>query len=194
MVLGLKESLESELDGATTKPHIKDLIVNTHNYYRSIVKPSARNMLKMEWSEEAAEKANHQASRCVMQHSPFSSRRVSNPYEMQCGENILFSSTETDWAKVIQDWDSEKDNFALGVGPKSDKDMVGHYTQLVWDKSFLVGCGVANCPNSQFPYHFVCQYCPAGNDMRRLYKPYKKGKPCADCRGSCDGKLCKPPV
>ena len=32
--------------------------------------------------------------------------------------------------------------------------------QVVWYRSNKIGCAMAYCPNSQYKYFYVCQYCP----------------------------------
>ena len=36
----------------------------------------------------------------------------------------------------------------------------------------------------------VCSYCPQGNLLFRLGTPYRRGRPCASCKDSCDRGLC----
>ncbi|KAM4694153.1 cysteine-rich secretory protein 1-like [Discoglossus pictus] len=177
------------LKTATSIQKNRDEIIDTHNKFREEVSPTASDMMKMEWSSEAEINANQVARQCKFRHSSFSARTINSPSEMQCGENIFLSSHETNWKEVITYWNNEKDNFNFAIGPKKDSDVFGHYTQLVWNGSRLVGCGVAHCPKLGFLS--VCQYCPPGNYMDRLYTPYTKGKPCATCPHSCEGKLCK---
>ncbi|KAK4468564.1 hypothetical protein MN116_007759 [Schistosoma mekongi] len=46
----------------------------------------------------------------------------------------------------------------------------GHYTQLVWEDTTDVGCGVTNCPNFIYGLSIVCNYGPGGNYYGRA--PY----------------------
>ncbi|KAJ4928667.1 hypothetical protein JOQ06_004293 [Pogonophryne albipinna] len=114
-------------------------IVKKHNDLRRNVRPTASNMLEMSWSSEAAANAQKWANTCSMNHSPDSSREP--------------------WSNAIQDWYDEVQNWRYGVGSTNGR-VVGHYTQVVWYRSNKVGCGVAYCPNPQYKYFYVCQYCP----------------------------------
>ncbi|GAB5571598.1 cysteine-rich secretory protein 2 isoform X1 [Prionailurus iriomotensis] len=109
----------------------------------------------------------------------------------KCGENLYMSSDPASWSNAIQNWYEERNNFVYGVGPKSSSSVVGHYTQLVWYSSFHVGCGIAYCPNQEsLKYYYVCQYCPAGNNVSKKNTPYQQGTPCASCPGNCEDGLC----
>ncbi|KAF6113299.1 cysteine rich secretory protein 2 [Phyllostomus discolor] len=109
----------------------------------------------------------------------------------KCGENLFMSTDPTAWSNAIQNWYDESQNFVYGVGPKSSSAVVGHYTQVVWYSSYRVGCGVAFCPNQDsLKYYYVCQYCPAGNNVSKKNTPYQQGTPCASCPGNCDNGLC----
>jgi pathogenesis-related protein 1 len=45
-----------------------------------------------------------------------------------------------------------------------NSDGCGHYTQIVWRSTTLVGCGVATCQNGNFKTDiWICNYSPAGN-------------------------------
>ncbi|XP_075719935.1 cysteine-rich secretory protein 1-like [Rhinoderma darwinii] len=69
--------------------------------------------------------------------------------------------------------------------------IVAHYTQLVADNTFSVGCAVAECPGDPNFCFYVCHYYTAGNAAASLYTPYIQGKPCRKCKAACDGqKLC----
>ncbi|XP_047714813.1 cysteine-rich secretory protein 2 isoform X1 [Prionailurus viverrinus] len=190
----------------TTQTQIQKEIVNKHNELRKSVSPPASNMLKMEWNRETAANAQKWANKCTLEHSNAEDRKtrgktvtVPNLSELQeyqaictkCGENLYMSSDPASWSNAIQNWYEERNNFVYGVGPKSSSSVVGHYTQLVWYSSFHVGCGIAYCPNQEsLKYYYVCQYCPAGNNVSKKNTPYQQGTPCASCPGNCEDGLC----
>nr|XP_012616351.1 cysteine-rich secretory protein 3 isoform X2 [Microcebus murinus] len=171
----------------TSRKEVQREIVDKHNELRRAVSPSASNMLKMEWSSQAAANAQKWANQCKYQHSTPEFRRTNT----SCGENLYMSSAITSWSSAIQSWDNEKHDFIFEVGPKTPNAVVGHHTQVVWYSSHLVGCGFAHCPNQNgLSFFFVCQYCPAGNSFSRIYAPYQQGKSCASCPNDCDDGLC----
>ncbi|XP_032720461.1 cysteine-rich secretory protein 2-like [Lontra canadensis] len=171
----------------TTQKRVQEKIVNKHNELRKSVSPPASNMLKMEWSTEAAANAQKWANKCTLEHSVPEDRKTST----KCGENLFMSSYPASWSDAIQNWYDEHHDFVYGVGPKSSNAVVGHYTQVVWYSSYHVGCGVAYCPNQKtLKYYYVCQYCPAGNLISKIHTPYLKGKTCASCPYHCVNGLC----
>ncbi|NXL63189.1 CRIS2 protein, partial [Chordeiles acutipennis] len=174
---------------STSKLDQQKLIVDKHNTLRRGVKPTASNMLKMEWSLPAARNAQKWANQCTLRHSPLNMRRTT----VQCGENLFMSSGPFLWPNVIQAWYNEEKDFKYGTGAKTQGAMIGHYTQLIWYNSYQIGCAVAYCPMSQFNYFYVCQYCPPGNNIMQRATPYRSGPKCADCPGHCDRGLCTNP-
>ncbi|NXI98449.1 CRVP protein, partial [Psophia crepitans] len=174
---------------STSKADQQKLIVDTHNTLRRGVKPTASNMMKMEWCPAAAENAKKWANNCTLNHSPADMRRT-NVY---CGENLFMSSAPFPWPYAIQNWYNEEKNFKYGTGAQPQGAVIGHYTQVVWYNSYKIGCAVAFCPNSNYKYFYVCQYCPAGNHEMQIATPYKRGPKCADCPGHCDRGLCTNP-
>ncbi|OCT79081.1 hypothetical protein XELAEV_18030177mg [Xenopus laevis] len=168
-------------------------IVDTHNAYRRSAKPTAANMLKMSWNARAAKTAENWAQTCNQYHSPPSSRQITN---FTCGENLFMSSYPASWEEAIESLHSEFKNFEYGVGAK-DRDLdIGHYTQIMWYKSYLVGCHCTECPvvnGGTFRYYYVCHYCPAGNIADTIEYPYKSGPACKDCPNACDNGLCTNP-
>uniref|UniRef100_A0A8C5FJY5 Serotriflin-like n=1 Tax=Gadus morhua TaxID=8049 RepID=A0A8C5FJY5_GADMO len=164
-------------------------IVEKHNALRRGVQPTASNMLKMTWSSEAAANAQQWADTCSMKHSTAAFRRISTG---DCGENLATASYKNSWTNSIQAWYNEVQDWKYGVGSYNGRP-VGHYTQVVWYRSNVIGCGMAYCPNSEtyYKYFFVCQYCPAGNYGFAV--PYNSGPTCGDCPNDCDDKLCTNP-
>lgn len=85
------------------------------------------------------------------------------------GENLYMSwgtGSETDleqsavgavtgWYDEIEDYNYANPGFAQGTG---------HFTQVVWEGSTAVGCGIATCNVSQWTVVVVsCNYSPPGN-------------------------------
>uniref|UniRef100_A0A667GIG9 ShKT domain-containing protein n=1 Tax=Lynx canadensis TaxID=61383 RepID=A0A667GIG9_LYNCA len=156
-------------------------IVNKHNELRKSVSPPASNMLKMVRSKTAAN-AQKWANKCTLEHSNAEGPKKTST---KCGENLYMSSDPASWSNAIQNWYEERNNFVYGVGPKSSSSV------LVWYSSFHVGCGIAYCPNQEsLKYYYVCQYCPAGNNVSKKNTPYQQGTPCASCPGNCEDGLC----
>ncbi|KAG8445815.1 hypothetical protein GDO86_010559, partial [Hymenochirus boettgeri] len=166
----------------------KKIIVDTHNELRAQVSPAATNMLKMEWSDKAAELAAGYARSCKQYHSQQTERNFTG---FNCGENLFMSSFKASWEDVIKAFYSEVSNFEYGKGAIDPDQEILHYTQLVWYASFQVGCACAECPVSDDTqkYFYVCRYCPPTN-LKTIPYPYKKGKNCGDCENSCDNGLC----
>uniref|UniRef100_F7GKA3 ShKT domain-containing protein n=2 Tax=Monodelphis domestica TaxID=13616 RepID=F7GKA3_MONDO len=185
------ELLKVPYDAISTKSvNIQEEIVGKHNALRRGVIPRARNMLKMEWNEKAAQNARNWAKECEMTHSATFKRQITDIF---CGENLLFSSDPLSWSDVIQIWYDESENFKYGFGPIKPGLVVGHYTQTVWSTSYMIGCEVAHCPSREtYKYFYVCHYCHRGNNPDTS-TPYKKGIPCGDCPHHCEDGLCTNP-
>ncbi|KAJ8391507.1 hypothetical protein AAFF_G00088290 [Aldrovandia affinis] len=163
---------------STTNPTIRTQIVNKHNTLRRGVQPTASNMLKMSWNGQAEDNAQSWANTCAMDHTS------------GCGENLYMSSSPNSWDDAVQSWYDEVKDYRYGYGSVNGG-VIGHYTQVVWYRSNKVGCGVAYCPNSEYNYFYVCQYCPPGNFQ--YDHPYESGPTCGDCPNACNNKLCNNP-
>ncbi|KAL6038437.1 hypothetical protein STEG23_016143, partial [Scotinomys teguina] len=173
-------------DLSTTRVSVQEEIVNKHNQLRRMVSPPASDLLKMQWSNAAQVNAQRWASQCIYQHSPAESRTTN----VRCGENIFMASYPASWSRAIQSWYDEVKDFRFGSGPNPTHAKVGHYTQVVWNSSSQVACGVAKCSHQLLQYIYVCQYCPPGNFVKRQYVPYTIGQPCALCPNHCEDGLC----
>lgn len=185
----LQDNYENQVleDLSTDNESIQKEIVNKHNDLRRMVDPPGSDLLEMEWNCEAQRNAQAWANQCTYQHSPQDSRTIK---DLRCGENLFMASYKATWSQAIQRWYDESSNFIYGKGPTPPDAVVGHYTQLVWNSSHQLGCGVAECPNNSWKYFYVCHYCPPGNFQNRLYTPYTVGEPCASCPNHCDNGLC----
>ncbi|KAK3921014.1 Cysteine-rich secretory protein 3 [Frankliniella fusca] len=165
--------------------HVQDKIVLYHNFFRANVEPSAKDMLLMKWHGESARSAQRWAEECrFLQHDNITGRWIDR--FGSCGQNIFVSTHQVPWFFAVETWNLEKRNFTYGAAT-NNLTLVGHYTQLV-------GCGFHKCPkggNRGKPYYaYVCNYCPMGNHMHRLGRPYESGGRCEACPKRCRKGLC----
>lgn len=88
--------------------------------------------------------------------------------DSQYGENI-YTGTAGHFAAVdaARAWESEKKLYDGGVLKQSNWKPAGHYTQMVWRDTRMLGCGEAVCNRMLM---VVCNYDPPGNYIGR--KPY----------------------
>jgi len=177
----------------------KKVALDAHNKARTIVVPSATNMMKMVWDEELAKNSEVYSRKCRFAHS-FGLRTSKFG---SVGENLWMrggSSTTPSRAmnQSVIDWDDEKRMYDLYTNRCSG--VCGHYTQVVWAQSYAVGCGATLCNNVPVPggsvwdiaILVVCQYGPPGNVVG--LKPYEQGGNCTNCPADasnhCIKKLC----
>ncbi|XP_074025750.1 venom allergen 5 2 [Leptinotarsa decemlineata] len=165
----------------------KELILDLHNAMRQSIalgqiggQPPASNMMEMKWDEELASKAQKWASSC---NSEIHDQQRNVP-RFTVGQNIATTwttkppssayDTEPDFADAIGKWFNEFKYFSFGgIGRGS----TGHYTQMIWADTNLVGCGYAYYYDASKGYtkKYVCNYGPGGNVLGRT--PYNKGNP-----------------
>ena len=138
-------------------------ITDAHNQIRSQVSASPA-LPDLAWSQELADVAQSYAEKiagsCELVHSK-------GPY----GENLaLFGGSAASSSEVVDLWASEKSCYTYGPFEKGDSCATacdrsggcGHYTQLVWRDTQVVGCGVAACADGRSEI-WVCNYDPPGN-------------------------------
>uniref|UniRef100_A0A914LYM8 SCP domain-containing protein n=1 Tax=Meloidogyne incognita TaxID=6306 RepID=A0A914LYM8_MELIC len=153
----------------------RDAVVYWHNYFRAELVagrvknktgeflPKAKHMKKMEFSLELEKQAQAWADKCTYSHS--------DPYG-NYGENFYaYARMDNDSAAieyVVKGWWSEL-IYRGALGPYPGQDCVafdapqnnrgiGHWTQLAWWDTNLVGCGIGRCP--KYKSYVVCQYKP----------------------------------
>jgi pathogenesis-related protein 1 len=148
-------------------------VIAVHNKWRAEVGVSE----KLRYSPELAVSAQAWAdnlkrtNHCQMRHSKPDGRY---------GENLFWASALT-WSdgrrelqkvsarKVVDSWGSEREDYDYAKNDCTPGKMCGHYTQMVWRTTTVVGCAMAVCEDTQEQV-WVCQYQPAGNWVGR--KPY----------------------
>ncbi|XP_031631725.1 venom allergen 5 [Contarinia nasturtii] len=162
-------------------------ILDTHNRLRSQVaqgqiagQPSAQNMREMQWDDELALRAQQWANECYFEHDP---SRYTNRFTMGQNLAIVWSTAPltnyVTFSSRIQNWFNEVQKYAWGDrwSPKT-----GHYSQLVWGDTNLVGCGFSYYQEgARFNKLWVCNYGPGGNVVG--HQPYAVGAPSCSNHG-----------
>jgi pathogenesis-related protein 1 len=144
---------------------IAEGLVKGHNEWRKKV-----GVPPVKWSKEIAKVAQNYANSlakqgCAMEHS-----------QTDLGENIYWASAQrvvksngkqinqpqsVTGEMVVNDWGSESQDYDPVHHVCKSNAVCGHYTQVVWANSTLIGCGRAYCADSA--QIWVCNYSPAGN-------------------------------
>eukprot|EP01092_Planopodium_desertum_P013422 TRINITY_DN65058_c0_g1_i3.p1 TRINITY_DN65058_c0_g1~~TRINITY_DN65058_c0_g1_i3.p1 ORF type:complete len:809 (+),score=241.63 TRINITY_DN65058_c0_g1_i3:197-2428(+) len=116
--------------------------------------------------------AQSYANSCPQGHASDAQRRYNGAY---VGENLAWHSSANPSggpAKFAVDmWSNEANDYVYSSN--SCRSVCGHYTQIVWDDSINIGCGVSSC--SQWKTTVVCRYMAGGNYMGE--KPYATNGP-----------------
>ncbi|XP_041114133.1 GLIPR1-like protein 1 [Polyodon spathula] len=176
-----------------------DDCVTVHNQFRSRVNPPASDMLYMTWDEALAKTARAWARTCQFSHNIYLKQAGKvHPTFTPVGENIWVGAPSSTFSvsSAIGSWYNEVKDYSYT--DRSCSRVCGHYTQVVWAKSYKVGCAVHICPSGIAGFStnsipdstiFVCNYGDAGNFPTH---PYSAGAECSACPGeTCGNKLCK---
>ncbi|TGZ84780.1 PR-1-like protein [Ascodesmis nigricans] len=128
--------------------------------YNNLKKPvlEAHNSLRknftaepLTWDDDLADSAQEYAEECEFEHSGIS----------DIGENLAAGYTTPEDA--VTAWSNEEDDYKTG---KITKD-AGHFTQMVWKNTTMVGCGWKECDGilkkGLKQVLLVCHYSPQGN-------------------------------
>lgn len=157
-------------------------IVYEHNKLRQSIalgqvsgQPSAANMREMVWDEGLATVAQSWADQCTVAHD-----HARGDGRFPVGQNLAATwttrssvSPSPDFQRQITGWYNEVHSFSYySTGFTAG---TGHYSQLVWGDSHLVGCGYAFYYDRSKGYTklYVCNYGPGGNVIGE--KPYTSG-------------------
>jgi pathogenesis-related protein 1 len=137
-------------------PRLPDEFLKEHNRIRAKL-----GILPLMWSERMAAFAKEWALTLVVrsQFNHSEGRYGENLYEMRGGKSSPARVVEA-WASEVADYDYHGNRCRAGA-------QCGHYTQIVWRGTTLLGCGVAR---SSFREVWVCEYFPPGNVVGQ--RPY----------------------
>lgn len=124
---------------------IKELL-DYHN-----TKRCAHNAPSLTWSDTLAAQATGHAKNCVFAHDA----------SANAGENLAIGfptniAAMSAWYDEVKDYDFSRGTFSPATG---------HFTQMVWQNSSELGCGIAECRQGSY---LVCRYLPAGNVLGRF--------------------------
>lgn len=175
-----------------------DEILDLHNNYRRWVSPPAANMQLMQWSSCLEEVANRYLSTCPgFAHNQ---NRKSDAQALGCegsensvGENLYWYSAYISNNSVpVEAWYDEYRYY--DIYSKYCSYICGHYTQIIWADTNLVGCAKFDasygCYGDSGTY-YICNYAPGGNYYSEA--PYEIGDACSKCEEGfdyCVGGLC----
>ncbi|MSP02816.1 MAG: SCP-like extracellular [Acetobacteraceae bacterium] len=114
----------------------------------------------LQWSDHLAGTAQGWADRlggenCAMRHSK-TAGLGENPHADR--------GTRQTPADVVASWAREQRFFNPATNTCAPGEVCGHYTQVVWRNTRMVGCGITTCGNKEV---WVCDYSPPGNYNRQ---------------------------
>lgn len=192
----LHRSRRNVINASVLREIEKRYSVILHNAARSDTNPSGSNLQKMSWDEELGKTAEEYSRKCIYAHS---SGRKHSKFDW-VGENLYVGSPEVAPMKIlntaIKHWDDEKLNYTYET--QECTAVCSHYTQVVWDDTYAVGCGMTTCKDIyvgdgetwEVGQLVVCHYGPGGNKNER--QPYDMGIYCSVCPKGfwCENNLC----
>ncbi|XP_066914606.1 venom allergen 5-like isoform X2 [Clytia hemisphaerica] len=149
---------------SSEKEKIKRTCLDSHNAKRRL----HQNTPLMVWNQKLADRsqtfAEYLSANNKFEHDSF--RR--NGFSSSIGENIYKSSSSSRTSEnAVTAWYNEIKNYNFGTGDTKGG-AIGHFTQVVWDRSTILGCGVAKSSRGTW---VVARYEPAGN-FRGQYKEH----------------------
>ncbi|CAH8612247.1 unnamed protein product [Heterobilharzia americana] len=150
----------------------RKLLLTLHNDARQAVRngklngqPKAVSIKPLKWNMELERKAQKLSDQCRVGHDTEEERETSE-FEY-VGQNWAGASK----VKIgFQLWLSEYKSYDFSR-QKCRAKQCGHYTQIVWEKTTDLGCGVTDCPNFPYRLSIVCNYGTGGNYIG--HPPYK---------------------
>jgi pathogenesis-related protein 1 len=183
---GMGASDDAEADGASAGDQETGRLVGmtaAHNAVRAMVMTQPA-LPPLTWSSTLAEYAQAWATQLAADPSTCAQpvhRSMMDLEAKDYGENLAAfygrggtgdvstaQQAVNAWASEVACWTygtidgTEQCNMSCTTNLSSDG--CGHYTQIVWRKSLLLGCGVATCQNGQGTEDiWICNYSPAGN-------------------------------
>merc|ERR1719233_1033608 len=182
-------------------------IVDRHNELRrKIAKgeqeglPPAADMYQVSWSDELATIAQRWADQCKFKHDKHR-ETLAGEY---VGQNARLEELSQDVAveeKInqeaadsVQSWYDEVVSPGFkpaNINPFKMVEGTGHFSQTIWAKTRLVGCGYVHYKEgSWYSTLTFCNYSPGGNYLKQSL--HTQGEACTHCQegDTCQDGLC----
>ncbi|KAF6200876.1 hypothetical protein GE061_005323 [Apolygus lucorum] len=171
-------------------PDARVAMLNLHNEYRNKIAggemkgwPKAANMREMSWDDEVESVALRWALQCVDGHD----KCRSTPQFPSVGQNYAaqMGSNEYQEGSNKMNFDGWVGEITLIADPKAMLSRFqggnwGHFTQVVWAKSYKLGCGSVHFVQDNWKTSVdICNYAPSGN-VQSL-PMYEEGDPASKC-------------
>lgn len=186
----------------------RDAILKAHNDFRNKVAsgtqpsalgaplPQASNMKELIWDSELETLAQNWVNSNPTSHNP--DRSVPSAPDDYVGENIYWankgnsrplvagsfnvSAGVASWFGEVKYYDGNVEEF----GSEQTKQVVGHFTQVIWAETLRIGCGISDCVTQTGSINYykeavslVCDYRSGGNWAgEQIYQP---GPACSRC-------------
>jgi len=136
----------------------------------------------LNWSNSLAEQAYAYANRCTWD-------LIHDQNRGPVGENLALWTSGALATPYHLGWMDEEQFYTCSSKTCLSGEICGHFTQMIWQNSHTIGCGVAKC--SGF-YRMICRYFPAGNYINQ--HPLTGGaSQCAQtskCNTQCPERSC----
>ena len=149
------------INGFEAEPPALAGITAAHNLVRAGV-----GVAPLFWDDRLAASAQAWADQCIdadnnglIDHNP--NRSAGFPWYV--GENILGSAGAATAEVAVAVWSSEQQYYNHDTNTCAPGHVCGHYTQVVWSTSILLGCGLSSCAGLTYGNSIVCDYGPGGN-------------------------------
>ncbi|KAJ1366139.1 hypothetical protein KIN20_026736 [Parelaphostrongylus tenuis] len=147
---------------------VRNAFLDMHNFYRSVVAtgravdkidkqaPKASAMPKLKYSCELEQSATYHAGFCQFSHSQGNNigENLYTVYTPGFDKRVIAEMATEGWFEELEDYGVGKANI-LTQQLFNRPGQIGHYTQLVWQGTRYVGCGIRDCHSSTL---VVCQY------------------------------------
>jgi uncharacterized protein YkwD len=137
-------------------------LLDQHNVYRD-----KHCVPALKWDQDLANSAQAWANQCHL--DPNDPLRFDHSNTPGQGENLKWGSGNKTPTSVtaVDDWYAEISNYDYALQENSNTGVIGHFTQVVWRESTLVGCAKNLCANVSPEWGgstlYVCEYAPQGN-------------------------------
>ncbi|KAI1712371.1 cysteine-rich secretory protein family domain-containing protein [Ditylenchus destructor] len=172
----------------------RQVVLSSHNGYRSMLAkgqaqnpdgtflPPGSSIYGLTVNPQIEAMAQNWANGCVFKHTTFEQRNST-------GENLYMMPAQINNTYALKDaarlWWSELAEHGFysqdQVLTQADFDAtIGHWSQMAWEKTREIGCGVTWCPEQKMTL-VVCNYSPTGNYINE--RVYISGPPCTQTSG-----------